>query len=196
MQAIAIVMQKGGAGKTTLAVNLATALSGPTVLLDCDPQGSAVKVLGHRELPVVRDCGFGVLERNVAVVRDSGAAFCVIDTPPQLEQALIAAARLADLVLAPVRPTRLDLQSWATTVATLKLVGVTPITILSQVPTLSAVKLIEQTRKAVPGLAQTVIYNRRAYQYALAAGQGVTEFEPDGKAADEIRSLIEELSLG
>lgn len=205
MRTVAVVMQKGGSGKTTLAANLAVAaaLAGrATVLLDADPQASAVRLLGERASPtgpVVQDCGYGALERALRAAGRGGAEICVVDTPPGIEQALLAAAGLADVALAPVRPTAPDLQALAATAAALRLGGVVPLVVLSQAPTHAASALVAQAREVVAGLglplARTVVHGRAAYQHALTLGQGVLEYEPAGKASAEIRSLCAELGL-
>jgi chromosome partitioning protein len=202
MRTLAVVMQKGGSGKTTLAANLAVvaALAGhPTVLLDADPQASAARLLGERESPVVQDCGYGALERAVRAAERNGAEVCVIDTPPQIEQALLAAARLADITITPVRPTALDLQALETTATALKLARIRPIVVVSQAPTSASSAVVAQARGVIEGfvlkLATTVIHERMAYQHALTLGQGVIEYEPAGKAAAEIRALYAELGL-
>jgi chromosome partitioning protein len=202
MRVVAVVMQKGGSGKTTLAANIAVAAARAghaTVLLDADPQASAARLLGERESPVVQDCGYGALERAVRAAERNGAELCVIDTPPQIEQALLAAAKLADLTLTPVRPTALDLQALETTATALRLAGVRPIVVVSQAPTSANSPVVAQARGVIEGfglqLARTVVHERIAYQHALTLGQGVLEYEPGGKAAAEMRSLCGELGL-
>lgn len=109
---LAVANLKGGAGKTTTAVYLANALaaSGRTLLIDADPQGSALswsETAGDFSLPVVaapvRD-----LNRRVAQLAE-GYAHVVIDTPPG-ELAITRSAMLAaDTVLIPIPPSVMDL---------------------------------------------------------------------------------------
>lgn len=202
MRILAVVMQKGGSGKTTLAANLAVAaaLAGhPTVLLDADPQASAARLLGDRDSPVVQDCGYGALERAVRAAEKNGAEVCIIDTPPQIEQALLAAARLADTTVTPVRPTALDLQALETTATALRLARIKPVVVVTQAPTTASSPVVTQARGVIEGfgleLARTIVHERMAYQHALTLGQGVLEYEPSGKAAAEIRALYAELGL-
>lgn len=122
MKTIALVNQKGGVGKTTLAMNLAACLvqAGRSALvLDADPQQSASRwaevYAGPRGIEVVRfdasrpiDVVSEELERIGAERR---AEFAVMDCPPQLRATTEAALLLAELTLVPVGPSPLDI--WA-----------------------------------------------------------------------------------
>ncbi|HMA12994.1 MAG TPA: ParA family partition ATPase [Steroidobacteraceae bacterium] len=114
---IALANQKGGTGKTTLAVNLAAGLHrrGATVLLDADPQGSAghwARVGGESgDLPAVRRLGDAAV--GVAIGAAAGAhRYVLVDCPPHLQSGTLEAVMEAvDVVLIPVQPSPLDL--WA-----------------------------------------------------------------------------------
>jgi chromosome partitioning protein len=117
MAVIALVGNKGGAGKTTLAVNLAVALArhAATAVLDVDPQGSALQwrafIDHHRAPPVFAPEG-DALEAQVAELRGR-FAHLVVDCPPSVHAAPTdAALRAVDLALIPVQPSPVDL--WAT----------------------------------------------------------------------------------
>ena len=111
---IALVAQKGGTGKTTLALTLAVAAeqAGRTaVILDIDPQATACKWGDRREAstPVVLDAQPARLGRALETAAAEGVDLVVIDTPARLESAALAAARLSTLVVMPCRPLIFDL---------------------------------------------------------------------------------------
>ena len=100
--------QKGGAGKTTLAINLAVAselAASPAAVVDLDPQASAAAWADSRKAkaPVVVSAQAARLADVLATAREHGAALAIIDTAPHAEAAALAAARAADLVLVPCR---------------------------------------------------------------------------------------------
>ena len=116
MQTLSVISQKGGAGKTTLALNLAVAseLAGsPAVLVDVDPQSSAAAWGDSREseAPVVVSAQAARLGEVLETAREHGAELAIIDTAPHAQTDALNAARAADLVLVPCRPSVLDLRA-------------------------------------------------------------------------------------
>src|SRR3954470_6280350 len=114
MRTIAIISQKGGAGKTTLAVHLAAAaaVEKVTLLVDTDPQATASRWGEWRGGgdPEVIDCGApSLLESKLGKARELGAELAIIDTPPHADAMARQAAKLADLILIPWRPKAFDL---------------------------------------------------------------------------------------
>jgi chromosome partitioning protein len=204
MKTVAVLMQKGGSGKTTSAFNLAEAFAAAdhtTVLLDLDPQASACRIAdGRGDVgPIVQDCAHARLEQTMQAAADAGAEVCVLDTPPKAEHASLAAARAADLIIVPVQPARLDLDALKETRDILALAKTPALVVISRAPTTPNSKVVEQTRKLIEqeyGLktAATVIHNRMPYQHAMTVGQGVVEYEPNGAAAGEVRALLAEIS--
>ena len=121
MKVIALVSQKGGAGKTTLATGLA--VSGEraglsTVLVDLDPQASAAKWgdLRAAEIPVVTTAPATRIAPVLDAARAAGAALAILDTAPHSADAALAAARAAGLVLIPCRASTADLHAIAASV--------------------------------------------------------------------------------
>src|SRR5689334_18614553 len=116
MKVIAIISQKGGAGKTTLALHLGVAAEHDgksAAIIDLDPQASATGWGDSREAetPAVVSAQASRLQKVLDAARTSGAAFVIIDTAPHSESAALAAARAADFILIPCRPAILDLRA-------------------------------------------------------------------------------------
>ena len=111
METIAIISQKGGSGKTTIALHLAVASSNSglnTALIDLDPQASATKWADRREkeLPVVLSAHASRLHNEIRRVKETGGQRLFLDTAPHSDSAALEAAKVADLVLIPCRLSR------------------------------------------------------------------------------------------
>lgn len=198
MQVITILSQKGGAGKTTIALHLAVTaeVAGhSTAVIDLDPQASATAWGDSREAetPVVVSAQPARLAHVLEAARKAGAALAIIDTAPHSESSALAAARAADLILIPCRPAILDLRAIGNTIDLAKLAGKTPVVVLNTVPARGS--LAEDAAQAVAGygvsIAPVHLGNRAAFQHALTAGQTAQEYEPTGKAAEEITQLYQ-----
>lgn len=196
MKVIAILSQKGGAGKTTIALHLAVAAERDgrsAAVIDLDPQASATSWGDSREAetPVVVSAQAARLPQVLEAARAAGADFVVIDTAPHSESAALAAARTADLILIPCRPSILDLRAIGTTVDLAKLAGKPSAVVLNTVPPRGT--LGDEARQAVAGygveIAPVELGQRAAYQHALTAGLSAQEYETSGKAADETTQL-------
>lgn len=196
MKTIAIISQKGGAGKTTLALNLAIAAESKgrsSVIVDLDPQASATGWQDSREAdtPVVVSAQAARLAHILQAADDAGAKIAIIDTAPHSERSALAAARAADLVLIPCRPAILDLRAIGSTVDVARLAQTPAIVVLNAVPPRG--NLSEEASAAVASYDVSVspirIGQRMAYVHSVTTGQGVQEYEPGGKAAKEIQQL-------
>lgn len=198
MHTIAILGQKGGTGKTTLATALAVRaeMDGRSVaLIDLDPQGSARKWAKRRSsetLAVARRDPYELVE-TLTALRKGGADLVLIDTPGKIEAAATAAAKSADLALIPVRATALDLDALDDFGDLLRLAGDPPAyVVLNAVPPQgraheSARQVIE--KKHGLKVCPVTLCQRAAYAAAMINGQTATEYEPQGKAAQEIDAL-------
>jgi chromosome partitioning protein len=196
MKTIAILSQKGGAGKTTLAINLAVAASKykkQSAIIDLDPQASAANWHDSRglEAPFVVSAQPARLQNVIEAAEENGAHFIFIDTAPHSESASLAAARIADFVLIPCRPAILDLRAIGNTIDLVRLAGTKAAVVLTCVPPRGT--LAEEASEAVSAysiqLCPQQIGQRAAFVHSITAGQSVHEYEPNGKAAEEINNL-------
>ena len=196
MKTIAIVSQKGGSGKTTLALHLAVASTSSgqnTALIDLDPQASAANWSDRREaeLPVVLSAHASRLRQEIQRVREIGGEMLYVDTAPHSDSAALEAARTADLVLIPCRPAILDLEAITNTLAFLRTTGTPVLVVLNAIAaTGQDARQAEEALSAHQVETCPVRLGRRvAFARALIAGQAAQEFEPKGKAAREIARL-------
>jgi chromosome partitioning protein len=196
MKTLAILSQKGGAGKTTLALHLAVAgvqAKRQAAVIYLDPQASAMgwKDSRSQETPVVVSAPPGRLSQVLATAEQNGADLAILDTAPHSESTALAAARAADLILIPCRPAILDLRAISFTVDVAKLASTPAVVVLNAVP--SRGHLSEEASSAIASYGMEVapvsIGHRAAYVHALTAGQAAQEYETQGKAAKEIKSL-------
>jgi chromosome partitioning protein len=131
MQIIALISQKGGVGKTTLCIHLATAFVADgynTLLLDLDPQASAAEWKDARESeePAVLAVPPSRLPKVIEEARKIGTDIMIIDTAPHSEGTALDAARVADVVLVPCQPSIMDIRAMRKTVDLLS--GSSPLT--------------------------------------------------------------------
>lgn len=196
MKTIAILSQKGGAGKTTLAINLSVEASSSkkqSAIIDLDPQASSANWHDAREQenPVVVSAQPSRLNQVLEAAKDAGASFVFIDSAPHSESAALAAARAADLVLIPCRPAILDIRAISNTIDLVNLAGTQSAVVLNCVPPRGT--LADEADEAVASYGVTLapirIGQRAAFVHSVTSGQAVQEYEPKGKAANEISKL-------
>ena len=195
MRVITFVTQKGGSGKTTLAISCAVAaeqVGQKALILDMDPQGSAEAWYQDREAeePRLARVSSGDLDAAIHKARGAGFSIVLIDTPGRDDPATAAAIRVADLCVVPCRPTPADMKATPPTAATIKRLNKAAAFVLTQTPVRGF--RISEARAGLSMLgmvAPVSIVSRNTHQDAYGAGLGVTEFEPDGKAAEEVRQL-------
>ena len=209
MRTVALLARKGGTGKTTLAVHLSViaAQAGRRALLvDTDPQRSAGDWWRARQsdMPELVECTARRVPETLQAARDAGVAVAIIDTRPSVEGDTAEIARLADLVLIPVRPGILDLRAIGATAEVVQVVKARAASIvLNAVPAARGLDcehgLTAEARRALAvynlPVAPVAIGNRVALAHALIDGRAVTEFEPHGKAAGELRTLFNHVEM-
>jgi chromosome partitioning protein len=201
MRTLTLVTQKGGVGKTTLAASLAVAAAQAgekVVALDLDPQGSlgawgdtrTADAPAVDRLPAER---LGDLPAILEALKAEGYTVAILDTAGVSSTGGNLAMQAADLALVPARPSRLDLQATMPTIETLMRLGMRDrfAFALNQCPPGRSSRATEAASglSMFGVLAEPPLAQRADHQDAIAAGQGVTEFAPDGKAAEEIRAL-------
>lgn len=196
MKTLAFLSQKGGSGKTTLAVHTAVAAleaGERVVVVDTDIQHSATTWSEARsaDTPVVATAAAADLDAVMKAARHDAMTLCIVDTAPHAAPDAARIVRAVDLVVIPCRPTAFDLAAAGSAVEIVKAASARAVFVLSACPFRSPE--IAETRAVLESygfpVAPPEITDRRAFARAVATGRAVTEFETDGKAAQEIRNL-------
>lgn len=196
MHKIALISQKGGSGKSTLSLHLAAeaARDGKrTLLVDLDPQGNAVRWAGRRgdRAPDVSAESPAALEGVIGEARRVGYGLLIVDTAPNADHTALVAARAADLVLVPCRPSQFDLEAISATLDLCAMAKRRAVVVLNAAPIRS--RVVQEAREAVEGrgavMADVVIRERVAFRHCMPDGLVAAELDPDCAAADEIKAL-------
>jgi len=196
-QVVAVVAEKGGVGKTTLALTLAVAAvqaRRKVAVFDLDPQATAAQWTDRREaeFPWVLATPATRLDAALINAKGQGVDFVVIDTPPHAGVDAVEAARRADLVLVPVEPHLFTLETLPKLSDLLKLAG-DPVTIF--VVSKAAIQGKEGQAAAAFikdkgfSVCPVTLHLRAAHRHASNLGQTAQEYEPKGKAAEESKHL-------
>ncbi len=203
MLTIALISQKGGVGKTTLAIHLATAFEAQgrqTLLVDLDPQTSAAEWKDARqsERPYVMAVPPSRLGKALETAREHQAEVVVLDTAPHSEGTALDAARAADLILVPCQPSIMDLRAMRKTADLLNYVKKTTYAVLNEVAPQGTVA--DEAGRAITaqfGISVCPIRlgQRVAFSRCLLTGQTAQEYEPGSKAAQEIDALLQWVSM-
>jgi chromosome partitioning protein len=205
MKIVAILNQKGGVGKTTIAINLARALQaeGEKVLLvDSDPQGSARDWHAASGGEVLKVIGLDrpTLDKDVKVV--SGMYdWTIIDGSPHLESMLVSAIKCSDIILVPVQPSPYDIWASEDLIDLIKArQSVTegkPKAAFVVSRQISTTVLAREVREALDGYNLPVFKNgtfqRIIYAKSAAIGRTVLDIEPNNSASIEIKLIANEL---
>jgi chromosome partitioning protein len=202
---ITIAQQKGGAGKTTLAAQLAVGLvcaRARVATIDIDPQGSLsfwyaarmgtlgdANTIHHQQVQGWR------LAKEIRTLRDD-YDFIIVDSPPTAQSDATIAIREADLTIVPVQPSPMDLWACGATLQKAKAEGVPSLIILNRVN--ARASLFEQMTATLANMqldiAETTLGNRVAFASSMLRGLGVAESESSSNTAvQEIFALVREL---
>jgi chromosome partitioning protein len=202
MLTVAVIAQKGGVGKTTLALHLAVeaAKVGPAVIVDIDPQSSAAQWADSRMAkdPSVVACPPARLAVALQAARTKGARFAFIDSAPAVESAALAAVRAADFCLIVSRPGILDLRSIGANVEIAKLAGKPVAAVINAAPAqgAQAMTATETVHKWYGvEVCPVVVHQRAVFGHALVQSKCAQEVEPASKASTEVAALWDWLAL-
>ncbi len=203
---ITVAQQKGGSGKTTVAVTLATAFlaAGKSVaLIDTDPQGSLgkwfmmrIENFGENEKLRFSTASAWGISYELRSLRET-VDIIIVDTPPKADNDLRPALREADLILVPLSASHVDV--WATQDVLDLAARANKSASIVLNKTRSGTRLGAEVANAVlefdADVIKATLGNRVAFAEALGRGLGVVEAKRNGAASLEARALADEVML-
>ena len=204
---ITICQQKGGTGKTTLAVHLALAFAKlhnlKIAIIDTDPQGSlgkwfvvrSEKKVSNENLTFKTASLWGAQYESKALKKDHDIV--IIDTPPKIESDARPSIEAADLVLIPMTPSHVDF--WATE-AIIDIAKKAEKKIFIQINRANQrSKLVKKTHEYINSInvksTNTLIGHRQIYASSMGEGKTAIEKQKKSNAVEEIKKLSEQILL-
>lgn len=193
----AVIMEKGGVGKTTVALNLAVAAlqnGRNAAIIDIDPQATASNWTDRRsdEKPWVVPTLTARLGHAIEHAKRQGVDFVVVDTPPHSGSDAAEAARRADVVLVPVEPHLFTLETLPKLADVLKLAGNPPaLFVINKAATqgTEANSAADHIKAQGFTVCPSVLHLRAVHRHATNVGKVASEYEADSKAAQEVLQL-------
>lgn len=202
---ITVAQQKGGSGKTTLAVNLAVEFwkRGHTVaVLDTDPQGSLGRWYMTRRDDMGDEAGldfatasaWGVSYEIDKLLKNN--EIVIIDTPPKVDSDLRPAMRASNLIVVPVSVSQVDVWATESILEMADREGKETLLVLNRAAPRANLtgEIVEKIKEFESKSATTMLANRVIYAEVLGQGKGVMEKAAKGPAAQEISALADEIA--
>jgi chromosome partitioning protein len=199
VKVLSVLSEKGGAGKTTVAVHVAVAahLSGlASPIIDLDPQASAAEWADTRgEAPEAVAIPPSRLQKLLTDLSGNGADLVIIDTPREANNAGYIAATNSDLILIPFRRGGFDFRGLKRTLDLCRIAQKRPYILLNGMR-IGATRVHKDVRDALTAydglsLAPVLFSDRAAYVTASITGRTAQETDPTSQAAQETRELFD-----
>jgi chromosome partitioning protein len=198
MFTISLIGQKGGTGKTTVALGLAVAAARAghdVAVIDIDPQATATNWKDRREAenPAVVSAQTSRLQPTLDAARKAGVTFAIIDSAGRKDDSSLAAARAADLVLIPSAANIIEMETLPSTADIIRLAGNPSAFVLLNNVHPTATRKADEARDTIRSLGLVAcpvhLCRRAAYEDAPTSGKAPQELDEDGKAAAELERL-------
>ena len=201
---ISLVNQKGGVGKTTIAVNLAGSLAekgNHVVLVDADPQGSVLQwqsILANHPFTVKHLPSAALLGNRKSISKKTDHV--IIDAPPAMGDITQAILAISDLAIVPIAPSPLDIWSSKETISLFSETRKRNRRMKAKLlicRKIVGTRVGKEVRDALETygveLFESEISQRVAFVEAMISGRSVMAYAPNSEAANEIRRLTEEI---
>lgn len=197
MKTVSIIAQKGGVGKTTLSINFAVTAERKnllSVIIDLDPQGSSYQWGERRseKRPEVISAQAINLPAIIEKAKSIGMDRLFVDTPPHSTDTALQAAKMADLIIVPVKPSLMDLDTMSTTFDLALLAGKKAVAVINMAPPIGT--LGEEAERALLDndyqCCPIKVSQRNAFVRSLTEGKSAVE-GGDRKAVHEIEQLYQ-----